>query len=53
MASRCVRRSAPLYLERFIHAGILEARPDIQAVVHAHAEDILPFGIATARRCGR
>src|SRR6202040_2391111 len=29
----------PLYLERYIHAAILEARPDVQAVVHAHAED--------------
>jgi HCOMODA/2-hydroxy-3-carboxy-muconic semialdehyde decarboxylase len=36
-----------LYLERFIHAAIFEARPDVQAVVHAHAEDILPFGIAS------
>lgn len=35
-----------LYLERFIHGGILEARPDVMAVVHAHAEDTLPFGIA-------
>jgi ribulose-5-phosphate 4-epimerase/fuculose-1-phosphate aldolase len=35
----------PLYLERFIHAGILDARPDVMAVVHAHAEDILPFGL--------
>jgi ribulose-5-phosphate 4-epimerase/fuculose-1-phosphate aldolase len=35
-----------LYLERFIHAAIFEARPDIMSVVHAHAEDILPFGIA-------
>jgi ribulose-5-phosphate 4-epimerase/fuculose-1-phosphate aldolase len=37
-----------LYLERFIHAAIYEARRDIHAVVHAHAEDILPFGIAQA-----
>src|SRR5258708_8078645 len=32
-----------LYLERFIHRGIFEARPDVVAVVHAHAEGILPF----------
>ena len=37
-----------LYLERFIHAAIYEARPDVNAVVHAHAEDTLPFGIAQA-----
>jgi HCOMODA/2-hydroxy-3-carboxy-muconic semialdehyde decarboxylase len=36
----------PLYIERFIHGGIYEARPDVQAVVHAHAEDVLPFSIA-------
>ena len=36
----------PLYLERFIHGAIYEARPDVMAVVHAHAEDVLPFGIA-------
>src|SRR6266576_1475992 len=36
------------YLERFIHGGIFEARPDVMAVVHAHAEDILPFGLTTA-----
>ena len=35
----------PLYLERFIHGAIYEARPDVLAVVHAHAEDVLPFGI--------
>lgn len=33
------------YLERFIHGAIYEARPDVMAVVHAHAEDVLPFGI--------
>jgi ribulose-5-phosphate 4-epimerase/fuculose-1-phosphate aldolase len=36
-----------LYLERFIHGAIYEARPDIHAVVHAHAEDVLPFTITT------
>src|SRR5262249_33742975 len=39
-----------LYLERFVHAAIFEARPEVMAVVHAHAEDILPFGIAGATR---
>ena len=39
-----------LYLERFIHAAIYEARPDVLAVVHAHAEDTLAFGIANATK---
>ena len=39
-----------LYLERFIHAAIFAARPDIMAVVHAHAEDTLPFTIAQATK---
>ncbi|HZO04050.1 MAG TPA: class II aldolase/adducin family protein [Burkholderiales bacterium] len=33
------------YLERFIHAAVYEARPEVMSVVHAHAEDVLPFGI--------
>lgn len=33
------------YLERFIHGEIYAARPEIMSVVHAHAEDVLPFGI--------
>jgi ribulose-5-phosphate 4-epimerase/fuculose-1-phosphate aldolase len=40
----------PLYLERFIHAAIFEARPDVMAVVHAHAEDTLPFGVTDATK---
>jgi HCOMODA/2-hydroxy-3-carboxy-muconic semialdehyde decarboxylase len=36
------------YLERFIHGAVYEARPEVIAVVHAHAEDVLPFGIAAA-----
>src|SRR3954468_21995353 len=40
----------PLYLERFIHAAIFAARPDVTAVVHAHAEDTLAFGVADATK---
>jgi ribulose-5-phosphate 4-epimerase/fuculose-1-phosphate aldolase len=35
----------PPYLERFIHGSIYEARPDVMAVVHSHAEETLAFGI--------
>jgi HCOMODA/2-hydroxy-3-carboxy-muconic semialdehyde decarboxylase len=37
----------PSYIERFIHAGIYAARPDVRGVVHSHAEDTIPFGITT------
>jgi HCOMODA/2-hydroxy-3-carboxy-muconic semialdehyde decarboxylase len=33
------------YLERFIHARILRARPEVMAVVHSHSPSIIPFGI--------
>jgi ribulose-5-phosphate 4-epimerase/fuculose-1-phosphate aldolase len=36
----------PTYIERFIHGAIYEARLEINAVIHAHAEDILPFSIS-------
>jgi ribulose-5-phosphate 4-epimerase/fuculose-1-phosphate aldolase len=31
------------YQERFIHAAIFKARPDVMSVVHAHTPSILPF----------
>jgi HCOMODA/2-hydroxy-3-carboxy-muconic semialdehyde decarboxylase len=40
--------SRPPYLERFIHAGIYEARPEVHAVVHAHTEAVLPYTISEA-----
>jgi ribulose-5-phosphate 4-epimerase/fuculose-1-phosphate aldolase len=34
------------YIERFIHAAIYEARPDVGAVVHSHADEVLPFTVS-------
>lgn len=34
------------YVERHIHGAIYEKRPDLNAAVHSHAEDTLPFGIS-------
>ena len=33
------------FLERFIHAGVYAARPDVGAVVHSHSPSVIPFGI--------
>ena len=35
----------PPYLERFIHSSLYESRPDVNAVVHSHAEETLAFGL--------
>lgn len=46
-------------IERYIHGEIFRARPDVMAVVHSHAADVLPFTIvktvplrATCHTCG-
>ncbi len=47
-----VNDDRPPYLERFIHGAIYEARPDVNAVIHSHAEDLLPFSISrTTKLC--
>jgi HCOMODA/2-hydroxy-3-carboxy-muconic semialdehyde decarboxylase len=33
------------FLERFIHAEIYRARPDVNAVVHSHSPAVIPFGV--------
>jgi ribulose-5-phosphate 4-epimerase/fuculose-1-phosphate aldolase len=41
------------YLERFIHGSIFASRPEVNAVVHSHADDVLPFSVSktTPMRC--
>ena len=33
------------YVERFIHGAIYKARPDVNAVVHAHTPAVIPFSV--------
>ena len=40
-------RKEKVYLERFIHGAIYEANRDVNAVVHSHAVETLPFGISS------
>jgi ribulose-5-phosphate 4-epimerase/fuculose-1-phosphate aldolase len=37
------------YAERFIHGAIYKARPDVQAIVHAHTPSVIPFGVSAVR----
>lgn len=37
------------YLERFIHAAVYEARPDVQSVVHSHSLNLICFAVTEAK----
>jgi ribulose-5-phosphate 4-epimerase/fuculose-1-phosphate aldolase len=39
-------RGRAVFLERFIHAEIYKARPDVMAVVHSHAPGVVPFSVS-------
>ena len=36
-----------LYTERFIHGEIYKARPDVVAICHSHAPQVIPFGVTS------
>ena len=36
-----------LFLERFIHAEIYRARPDVLAIVHCHSPSLIPFSVSS------
>lgn len=38
-----------VYVERAIHGAVYEARPDVLAVCHNHAEPLLPFSVTKAK----
>jgi HCOMODA/2-hydroxy-3-carboxy-muconic semialdehyde decarboxylase len=38
-------RGQMVYGERMIHAAVFEQRPEVNAVVHNHAHELLPFGV--------
>ena len=34
------------FLERFIHGEIYKRRPDVNAVIHTHSANVIPFGVS-------
>ncbi|KAK4505330.1 hypothetical protein PRZ48_003293 [Zasmidium cellare] len=34
------------YVERFIHSEIYKRHPTVQAIVHSHSPDLIPYGIS-------
>ena len=39
-------RGRSLFVERFIHAEIYRARPDVMGVVHTHSQGVIPFSVS-------
>lgn len=40
-------KSRPTYSERFIHAEVYRARPEVNSVLHSHSPTVIPFGVST------
>jgi HCOMODA/2-hydroxy-3-carboxy-muconic semialdehyde decarboxylase len=43
------QRGRMMYAERVIHGGIFKLRPDVNAVVHHHANPVLPFTFSSEK----
>lgn len=46
----CHGDTRKVYLERFIHAEIYRARPDVNSVVHSHSPTVVPFSVSKSAR---
>src|SRR4051794_3750988 len=46
------QRGRAVFLERFIHAEVYKARPDVNAVVHSHSPGGIPFGASQVPHAG-
>lgn len=42
------QRGRAIYIERFIHGAVYQARPDVISVIHNHSYEIIPFGVTKA-----
>ena len=40
------QRGRAIYIERPIHGGIYQARPDVNSVIHNHSLEVIPFSIS-------
>jgi hypothetical protein len=40
-----VNKTVGGYAERYIHSEIMKRYPDVNAVVHSHSEDVLPYTV--------
>jgi ribulose-5-phosphate 4-epimerase/fuculose-1-phosphate aldolase len=43
------QRGRPMYFEKPIHGAIYQARPDLMAVIHNHAYEVIPYGLAKVK----
>ena len=41
----CDARGRSGFLERYLHGGIYQRRPDVMAIAHGHSPSIIPFGL--------